>query len=1074
MFKLNFNKIRRSAQLELPLVTNQTEANLSVEATTKKAFEIRPEFWLLVILNVIIFARLLSPETIATNDWVFWNRSSLAEYKYLTVWGNQEGLGRDELFAIPHVFQQFLLYYLALSPTWSNLTDHFFWFLILPIISNCSAWLFFNKISTSRVTVFTATLLYTLNTEYLARLAGGHNLLWFGYALAPLILWLFLRAIETRKLFYFLLAGLIISFAYIYDLRTDLLLSFLLAGFLGWQFLFDRARWVSRLFFYLKGIACILVSAFLLYPFFLLPSFFTSAPSLPAENTSLEALKLFSYADFWHALTLLNAYWPNFDIFSAKTAVPLLFYILPLLALVGICLRYRDKHVVFFSLVYLGATFLAKGANPPFEQINFWIFTHIPGFFAFREATKFYILSNMGFAFLVGVGISEVYTFISKRKLLKLRVGLVQFSTSLLLALALVLFILMLKPAFFQEIQGNFVSYSLPDWQKQLETAQDNDPSFYRTFWLPSRESISPFSSSHPVINATDLAGDPTMRPFIQIGDPAPVTNWSYLAQPEAADLLSVLGVKYIYVPNTDYQKVFTDPPAIAQNKSPFQLSQAKNFLDAQAWLHPVTTTTTLIPAYQLNTATQDRLFIPKGRITVLGSDDAFSTLDSIPNLNIASQNLVFLDKAWDTPTLTDSTLVFNQTNLLDYVANQIPKTDLVNLYAKITTDNEGTKAWARVVLNNKYSMDAIDSALQNDDFDYGQGLVYTKGSNTFSFSINTTPTQAGANHVLLRSLASKYITKLEVQIDGQPYSMDTSSTYFRGKPLFHWYDIGITNLAAGTHTITIVSKSDLNVLNLLALVPSTDFNTSQTKVKDLLTQVKTMQIESFPNDSFQRESVTTFSSNTNWNIVKSGSYKPSLHTLAINSFISAQISIDGKLLTTLYPNSARQGNLGQGAWFDLPSIELKDGVHQVSINLQAIPASTNSAFVPFDYALLNFGTTTFEEDSKQLEQPASLSYDYLSPFKYIVHIKNATKPFDLMFSDSYNPNWNVSYGNAKGQKPEEGYEIIQAYHINQTGSFDITLEYRPQKFVFLGMALSVVGFLIILLALFIFKRKGW
>ncbi len=1072
MFKISLNKTREAAQL----------SSLEAEAPrTRQRVRIapwlaaRPEIWLLVILNLIVFARFFSPQVIAVNDWVFWNKHTLEEYKYLTVWGNQEGLGRDELFAIPHVFQQFFLYYLSFSAFTSNLSDHFFWFLILPIFSNISAYLFFNKITGARIVVFFSTLLYTLNTEYLARLAGGHNLLWYGYALAPLILWLFVAAVEKRKLFYFLLSGCAIAFTFVYDFRTDLILSILFAGFIFFQFVTDKAGWKQRILFYLKGVLCIVIVPAVLSAFFVIPTILITAPSLPAGNTSLEAIQTFSYADIWHALTLVDPFWPTFAILNTKFPVPVLFYSLPLLALLSFWLRRRDKYAIFFAFVYVSSVFLAKGANPPFGEINEWIFTHIPGFFAFREATKFFMVVSLALSYLVGVGIGEIANRIPKWQALKTRAGLPEFTLNLFLLTALAIFLVMLKPALLQETQGSFVSYSLPQWQQQIEASQVNDHTFYRTLWIPSREAISPFSSQHPIIGGDTLSTDPTMRPFIQLGDPAPDNGWTYLHQHASANLLNLLGVKYVYVPNTDYQKVFSVPPADTSSKTAAQLQTAKNFLDMQGWLRPITNTTTLTPAYQ-TAASQDHFFATQDRTYVVGPDDFFTTLDSLPKMDFATQTLIPIDTGLQASLQPGHTLIFNQTTMLDYVITQLPKSSFLEPYQAtgVSDFDKGDpgKVWDRVRIDNKYSEGLVGVGLQSYDFDYDKGVIYTKSGASVSLTFNLSAQQAGASRIFLRTLDNADLTDLEIKLDDQNFSLTTRGT---NNTVFRWHEVGSGNFTAGSHTLTIIAKSGTNAVNLVAIANVADFNAAQDGATALIKQSKLAQIQKLDAAAFQRQSLTNLVGTATWDIPVTGSYRPSIHVPAGATLSKIAITIDATRIVQSLDVPQTGASSGQGTWSDLSSLNLTAGPHQVSLELQEASGQSSSNYTfPLDYVLLTRGDQPLSQLWQTQTQPATLTYDYLSPTKYLVHIKNATRPFDLVFAEAYNNNWTATYAGVKGQRPETAYEMVQAYQINQTGSFDVTIEYRTQKYVYLGMLVSAVGLLVIIGALVLFRRRGW
>ena len=72
------------------------------------------------------------------------------------------------------------------------------------------------------------------------------------------------------------------------------------------------------------------------------------------------------------------------------------------------------------------------------------------------------------------------------------------------------------------------------------------------------------------------------------------------------------------------------------------------------------------------------------------------------------------------------------------------------------------------------------------------------------------------------------------------------------------------------------------------------------------------------------------------------------------------------------------------------------------------------------------------------------ISFDKFNPEKYLVQVKDARSPFWLVFSETYHPNWELR---------DEGGSIIKhfvvngmsnGYYVEKTGSFDLSLIYRP------------------------------
>jgi len=109
-------------------------------------------------------------------------------------------------------------------------------------------------------------------------------------------------------------------------------------------------------------------------------------------------------------------------------------------------------------------------------------------------------------------------------------------------------------------------------------------------------------------------------------------------------------------------------------------------------------------------------------------------------------------------------------------------------------------------------------------------------------------------------------------------------------------------------------------------------------------------------------------------------------------------------------------------------------------------------------------------EDSELTKAP-TVTYEKINPTKYIVHV-NASKPFFLVFSESYHKDW-IAYVN--GQQIPGTYHFMangyaNAWYINKTGTYTITLEFWPQRLFYIGSVISITTF--ILCVLYISKGK--
>jgi hypothetical protein len=115
----------------------------------------------------------------------------------------------------------------------------------------------------------------------------------------------------------------------------------------------------------------------------------------------------------------------------------------------------------------------------------------------------------------------------------------------------------------------------------------------------------------------------------------------------------------------------------------------------------------------------------------------------------------------------------------------------------------------------------------------------------------------------------------------------------------------------------------------------------------------------------------------------------------------------------------------------------------------QTLHLPTNSSISDLD--LLSNKTT-----------PVLLTYEKLNPTLYNIEV-DTSKPFFLVFSDSYDEGWVAT---VDGHKLSDKYHFnangfANGWYINKTGTYTIVLEFQPQKLFYTGSAISLTTILI-------------
>jgi len=124
---------------------------------------------------------------------------------------------------------------------------------------------------------------------------------------------------------------------------------------------------------------------------------------------------------------------------------------------------------------------------------------------------------------------------------------------------------------------------------------------------------------------------------------------------------------------------------------------------------------------------------------------------------------------------------------------------------------------------------------------------------------------------------------------------------------------------------------------------------------------------------------------------------------------------------------------------------------------------------------LQNYASDLIDSSLNEISAIVS-NYTKLDPTLYHVKV-NASKPFMLAFAESYDPLWTAWVDKIDGKpvQPETIravplYSVINGFYINQTGDLDITIEYEPQKWFYMGSAVSITT----LMASFTYLVYDW
>jgi hypothetical protein len=250
------------------------------------------------------------------------------------------------------------------------------------------------------------------------------------------------------------------------------------------------------------------------------------------------------------ALALFHPFWTG--------RLPAIFQLQPippqelgvaLVAILALAVSPRRGLVLACAGVAIIGIFLGKQAAPPLSAAYAWLFDHFPGFSAFREASKFFVLIALGYAGLVALAVQAMQERWSSPR--ARRAGLAA------VALAVVVPQLMHGwPLANGAIGGLFVERQFPAGYRALNAWIAGSDEGFRTLWVPTVSRWADFDATHPRLDAADAVDREWKRAFSTDEAQRPVPERLNQLLLERVDdfnrLLRVSAVRYVVVPLED------------------------------------------------------------------------------------------------------------------------------------------------------------------------------------------------------------------------------------------------------------------------------------------------------------------------------------------------------------------------------------------------------------------------------------------------------------------------------------------------------------------------------------------
>src|SRR2546423_480536 len=279
-------------------------------------------FLLTIVFTLIIFKNWFLSNIITATDFPVIFQSTFHDYSILPTiwhWDRNNGLGGNASsllwdyfdFSVPIVI---LGNFLGFG--W-GLVEKIGFFYPTLVLSFVSSLFLFRKLFPSNSFFLFAPILYSMNSYALMVIGGGQILIALSYALAPVVLYSFIRLFQQDKNYgvHAIIAGTILAVQALFDIRIALILTIVaLIYFVLYHSVYGRflTIFIIKKLFIVLGIPILVVVC--LHAFWLLPTVLireNPISQLGSTYATESTVAYLSFAKFSYAFSLLHPNWPE-------------------------------------------------------------------------------------------------------------------------------------------------------------------------------------------------------------------------------------------------------------------------------------------------------------------------------------------------------------------------------------------------------------------------------------------------------------------------------------------------------------------------------------------------------------------------------------------------------------------------------------------------------------------------------------------------------------------------------------------------------------------------------------------
>jgi len=578
-----------------------------------------------------------------------------------------------------------------------------------------------------------AALVYMFNPWSINHIA--HVWLWMvSYALAPLLLVCFMRALKTGKMGYIVASALLLCLLAA-NLRFALPVAALLAGWLIFT-TFSRAKSITRseVLGYVKVSSLILVF-FLAFSAFWLSPFVLNALESGRLETTGQLLLDNSFIWGSHNSNLLNVirfmgyswvevgYQPSSEWLFHPWLIAS--FALPLFAFASLLLNRPNRHSTYFLLMGVIFIFLAKGTQPPFPSSYEWLVFDIPFFSEhfgrlLRDPNVWEGALALSVCFLLSFTIAGVLQRgwrkpnLNWRKPVSIAILLIFVSSS-------ALFVAPQVKGWFGQV---WLPVEIPEEFHTVNNWVGEQNGDFKVSWLPEYGWRDTTWGSHLTGSVTAFDVWSSSKPNLADDNSNPFT-WYYNNYIYSEALLKGKTAhfgKYLDPINTRYVLYHDDIIGAKEEATTAiaNLNQQKDmkFIKQEGFYYIFE-----------NENYAPHIFIPSQVFLVSGGLDMTSSLNAIEAFDPGSSALLYLDQSLleDYP-IADGIILAPQNNINDIALAQVEERYLI-APSTHTYHWDPARLWSKTTTTDNtywYGFLKMAGVANPWDFDYGKGAVVT------------------------------------------------------------------------------------------------------------------------------------------------------------------------------------------------------------------------------------------------------------------------------------------------------------------------------------------------------------